>query len=101
MLANFRCYQIAKEVFADCEKLPLKGEIKSQLNRAALSIVLNLAEGSGKFEKNDQRRFFKIAFGSIREVQAILDLIKNDEILVKVDRLAASTWCLIKAGAVR
>ena len=98
MLKNFRCYELAKDLFDSCEKLPLKGEIKSQLNRAALSIVLNLAEGSGKFEKNEQRRFFKIAFASIREVQAILDLIKNEDALSKADRLAATTWCLIKAA---
>jgi four helix bundle protein len=96
MLKNFRCYQMAKEIHQMCEKLPIKGEVKSQLNRATLSIVLNLAEGSGKFEKNEQRRFFKIAFASIRETQAILDLLNAHEIAAKVDSLAAATWRLIR-----
>jgi len=96
MLSNFRCYQLAKEIHNLCEQLPLKGEIKSQLNRASLSIVLNLAEGSGKFEIKEQKRYFKIAFGSIREVQAILDITNNKEGLRKIDHLAAATWCLIK-----
>jgi len=67
-------------------------------NRATLSIVLSLAEGSGKFEIKEQKRFFKIAFASIREVQAILDLLNNKEGLAKIDRLAATTWCLIKSN---
>jgi four helix bundle protein len=96
MLKNFRCYQMAKEIHQTCEKLPIKGEVKSQLNRATLSIVLNLAEGSGKFEKNEQRRFFKIAFASIRETQAILDLLNANEAADKVDSLAAATWRLIR-----
>ena len=95
MLKNFRCYQMAKEIHQLTEKLPIKGEVRSQLSRATLSIVLNLAEGSGKFEKKEQKRFFKIAFASIRETQAILDLLENQEVVAKVDSLAAATWRLI------
>jgi len=86
---------MAKDIHQLCEKLPLKGEVRSQLSRATLSIVLNLAEGSGKFEKKEQKRFFKIAFASIRETQAILDLLENQEVVAKVDSLAAATWRLI------
>ena len=97
MLKNFRCYQMAKNIHQLCEKLPLKGEVRSQLSRATLSIVLNLAEGSGKFEKKEQKRFFKIAFASIRETQAILDLLENQDAAAKVDSLAAATWRLIES----
>src|SRR6185437_14899482 len=97
MLKNFRCYQMAKNIHQLCEKLPLKGEMKSQLSRATLSIALNLAEGSGKFEKAEQKRFFKIAFASIRETQAILEIIAADEVAAKLDRLAAATWRLLGA----
>lgn len=97
MLSNFRCYQLAKELFHETEKLSVKGEIKSQLHRAALSVVLNLAEGSGKFEKKEQRRFFKIAFASIREVQSIFDLLNSKDLAKKSDQLAAATWCLIRS----
>ena len=38
------------------------------------SIVLNLAEGAGKFSKPDKRRYYLIAQGSTTECAAILDV---------------------------
>ena len=58
--------------------MQLSGHLKDQLLRASSSIALNLAEGSGRFGIKDQKRFFHIAFGSLRECQAILDLEFNE-----------------------
>lgn len=51
------------------------GDVKEQLDRAATSIVLNIAEGNGKFLPKDRCRFFDIARGSALECAAGLDVL--------------------------
>jgi len=51
------------------------GEVKDQLDRAATSIPLNIAEGNGKFTSRDRCRFFDIARGSALECAAGLDIL--------------------------
>ena len=36
--------------------------IKDQLRRAAMSISLNIAEGAGKYSKNDKKNFYVISW---------------------------------------
>ena len=48
--------------------------LNDQLRRAAVSIPLNIAEGSGKFDK-EERRYFLIARGSALECAAIIDVL--------------------------
>ena len=73
-MKNFRTYYLAKQFHRDCQKIKLQQPYKDQFERALLSIVLNLAEGSAKPTSKDRKKFYSIAFGSLREVQAILDL---------------------------
>ena len=49
------------------------GEVKDQLDRAATSISLNIAEGNGKHTPKDRCRFFDLAHGSALECAAGLD----------------------------
>jgi four helix bundle protein len=51
------------------------GEVKDQLDRASTSIVLNIAEGNGKYLLKDRCRFFDIAHGSAVECAAGLDIL--------------------------
>jgi four helix bundle protein len=50
------------------------GEIRDQLKRAAMSIVLNIAEGSGKPAVADRARYYAVARGSAMECGALLDV---------------------------
>ncbi|NBC83261.1 MAG: four helix bundle protein [Bacteroidetes bacterium] len=49
-----------------------------QLKRASFSIMLNIAEGAGRFTNKDKRNFYVIARGSVFECVAIFDFL-NDE----------------------
>ena len=52
-----------------------------QLNRAALSISANIAEGNGRFHKADRINFFRIARGSAFECVPILEICKRKAFL--------------------
>ncbi|MEZ5173311.1 MAG: four helix bundle protein [Bacteroidia bacterium] len=54
---------------------------KDQLRRASFSIVLNIAEGSGRFSTADRKNFYIISRSSIFECIAILDVLKDEAVL--------------------
>ena len=74
-MKDFRCYVLAVSFYRAAKSLPAPGHLRSQLDRASSSVVLNCAEGRGKRSHVDQRRFYDIALGSMRECQAILELL--------------------------
>ncbi len=50
------------------------GHAGDQLERAALSVLLNLVEGAGRTSWKEKRHFFSIALGSLAEAVAVLDV---------------------------
>ena len=96
-MRNFRTFDLAVAFYRLVSTLSPKGALKEQLDRAASSIVLNLGEGRGKPSVKDQKRFFAIAFGSVRECQAILILAQLEESSAwnQLDILAAHVYRLI------
>ena len=74
MLQNFRSYQLALSLYKKARGQKLPYHLKDQLERAASSIVLNLAEGSARTSAKERKRFYVIAFASLREVQALIDM---------------------------
>ena len=56
--------------------------LSDQLNRAALSIAANIAEGNGRFTKADRKHFFGIARGSVQECVPLLELAARQGLLV-------------------
>jgi len=93
-MKNFRTYQLALDFYKQSKQLKLKGAIRDQYERASLSVVLNLAEGSAKPTRKDRRKFYFIAFGSIKEIQAILDIIEDQRMIESADKLAAHIYKL-------
>jgi len=51
--------------------------LTDQINRAALSISTNIAEGNGRFTTPDKRNFFGIARGSVQECVPLLELARR------------------------
>ena len=73
-------YQKALRVYSELEKnvlsiKELDRNLKDQLHRAAISIVLNIAEGSSRFSYADRKNFLVISRGSAFECVAVLDII--------------------------
>jgi four helix bundle protein len=97
-MQTFRAYQLARRFHAEIAPLQLKRPMGSHLRRAASGAALNLAEGYGRQSLSDQRRFFVIALGSIRECQAVFDLAGDAVSAAQrdlLDHLAASVWRLL------
>lgn len=97
-MTTFRTFNLAAEFYHVARTLKIPRELREQLVRAASSIALNLAEGRGKPTKADQVRFFHIAFGSLRECQAILSLAELTDSVAfqKLDILGAHLYRLIQ-----
>ena len=74
-----RIYRRALELVALSKSVmdelpPGYGFLADQLRRAAASVPLNFAEGSGKRTLRDRQRYFLSAKGSAYEVAAVLDV---------------------------
>lgn len=72
-------YKLSLEIYKITAKYP-KDEIfglTSQIRRAAISVVLNIAEGYGRQSKEDFKRFLKISLGSNNETITLLELSKD------------------------
>ncbi len=64
------------------EQLPRgRGYLADQLQRAATSVVLNIAEGAGEFAPKEKARFYRMARRSATESAAVLDVCRNLKLL--------------------
>ena len=71
---DLECYQLARQVYKEAyrvaRELPVeeKYNLAPQIRRAAASLLLNIAEGYGRYHYLDTLRFYYIARGSLMEV---------------------------------
>jgi four helix bundle protein len=77
-------YQLALELHTVLSTVvPRRGYavLRDQLERASLSIVLNIAEGAGRTSGPDKRRFYLQARGSTTECAALVDVLRLRSLL--------------------
>lgn len=80
---DLKCWQAArelvKEAFLACDegKLAKDFDTRSQLKRAALGSMNNIAEGFGRFSRRDFIRFLDMSQSSALEVQSILYVLQD------------------------
>jgi len=71
---NLEVWQTSRELVNDIYQVTStfpqdeKFGLTSQIRRASISVSSNIAEGSTRWSKKDQSRFYEIAFGSLIEV---------------------------------
>ncbi|MCO5167524.1 MAG: four helix bundle protein [Planctomycetes bacterium] len=51
--------------------------LADQLQRAATSVILNLAEGAGEYNPSEKARFYRMSKRSATECAAVLDVCKE------------------------
>ena len=72
------CFRVAVEFLALAAGLCAQrrlGALRDQLDRASVSIALNIAEGAGRRTPAEKAHFFTIARGSATECAAVLQLL--------------------------
>ena len=80
---NWDVYRKSLELVGKVDGLAkeLKGQVSypvlDQLTRAALSIPLNIAEGNGRWSRNERKHFFRIARGSVFEIVPIVQVLSE------------------------
>ena len=96
MLSTFQAYQLALGLYRGLGPPVEAGAVPCGINcTGCLSVVLTLAEGSAKDSEKERRRFYGIAFASLRETQVLLEITgaKADQISL-ADRLGAMVYRL-------
>jgi len=74
---------LVKEVYVIAKNIPSdeRFALTSQIQRAAVSIPSNIAEGSSRSSDKDYKRFLEIALGSAYELETQLIIISELEML--------------------
>ena len=87
---NLEVYKKAKELNKEIlrflrDNKQIDSYLRDQLRRASISMVINIAEGSGKFSKADKRNFYTISRGSVYECVSLFEIIFEENQVSKID----------------
>ena len=86
-----QAHGFALEVYRSTASFPESERfgLVAQLRRATISVVSNIAEGSGRRTSRDQGRFYQMARGSVCEVECQLLLARD------VGYLQPTSWAIL------
>jgi four helix bundle protein len=99
---------LVKRIYEITDKFPDKERfgLVSQMQRAAVSVVSNLAEGVSRNSAKEQNRFIEIAYGSLMEVycqlfiSVDLQYVNSDQFIslkIEIDKVATKLNALSKS----
>ena len=103
-------YQLALQIIAWLEPLlstlSCSADLKAKLDKATTSVVLNIAEGNGRFTGAEQAAFYEIAFTAAAQSSSLLDLAAADDSAASridpgrewLQRIASMLSCLSKVA---
>ena len=76
LMAYTEAKKLVKQIYVLLRKFPSEERyaLCDQLRRAVISIPSNIAEGMGRVSQKEQVHFLEIAFGSLMEVGAQMDV---------------------------
>jgi four helix bundle protein len=77
--ASLRFLELAEQVL-DAAAPRMRKNLADQLDRAATSVVLNIAEGAGEFSPPEKARFYRMARRSATECAAVLDILNTRQL---------------------
>lgn len=99
-------YQVALKLITWIDPLliksPCSADIRSKLDKSTTAIVLNIAEGNGRFTGADQKKFYRTAYKAAIQSAALLDLAGSTHIeegRKLLRRVAAMLTALSKKAA--
>jgi len=100
---------IAVDVYRTIQGSPMLAKdwgLKDQMQRSAVSIASNIAEGDARKSDKDSARFFHIALGSLAELVTQLEIVRDlgfvaaediDALLERLELLSKQVGALIKS----
>lgn len=80
---------LVEEVYKSTKDFPPQEiyGLSSQVQRSAVSIPSNIAEGYARISKRDQIHFYRIAFASARELETQLEIARRLKYIPEVEFL--------------
>ncbi len=88
-------HKLVLVIYKETAKFPKeeKYSLTDQIRRAAISVTSNIAEGFSRYGKSEKKQFYRMALGSLTELQNQLLIARDINYLTKdkFDELAGKT----------